>query len=160
VLMLRCARLFPPPRYATRRFSTSVLLFYSPNSQPTACFSLHFQVYSVPGPPAALVVRFARLSPPPRHRTRRFSSPVLFTFSTLCVFCTALLGLFCAETACGASAALHALIPATKAKDAQIQATPSGHIQQIVPLLTIQEASGGYENSTQRKGHHPPFRPP
>jgi hypothetical protein len=125
VPVLRCARLFPPPRYATRRFSTSVLLLYSPNSQPAAFFSLHFQVYSVPGPPAVLVLRFARLSTPPRHRT----------FSTLCVFCTALLGPFCAETACGASATLHAFVPATKTQDAQIQVIPSGHIHYLV--LTI-----------------------
>jgi hypothetical protein len=38
-----------------------------------------------------------------------------------CVFCTALLGPFCAETACGASAALRAFVPAPKAQDAQIQ---------------------------------------
>jgi hypothetical protein len=134
VPVLRCARLFPPPRYATRRFSTSVLLLYSPNSQPAAFFSLHCQVYSVPGPPAVLVLRFARLSTPPRHRTRRFSSPVLFAFSTLCVFCTALLGPFCAETACGAGAALHAFVPATKTQDAQIQVIPSCHIQCILCL--------------------------
>ena len=38
-----------------------------------------------------------------------------------CMFRTALLGLFYAEPACGASAALRALVPAPKVRDAQIQ---------------------------------------
>ena len=111
VLTLRCARLFPPRSYATRRFSTSVLLWYSSNSRSIACFGLHFQAHSVPSPPAALVLRFARLSPPPRYDTRRFSSPVLLAFSTFCVFWTALQGPFFAGIACGASVALRAFVP-------------------------------------------------
>jgi hypothetical protein len=45
----------------------------------------------------------------------------LMVLLNFCVFCTALLGSFCAETACGASAALRAFVPAPKAQDAQIQ---------------------------------------
>jgi hypothetical protein len=75
-LVLRVAQLFPPPGYEMRRFSTPVLLRYSLNSPCFACFELHFLVHSVLSPPAALVLRFARLFPPPRYETRRFSTPV------------------------------------------------------------------------------------
>jgi hypothetical protein len=75
-LVLRVEQLFPPPGYETRRFSTPVLLRYSPNSPCFACFELHFLVNSVLSPPAALVLRFAHLFPLPRYETRRFSTPV------------------------------------------------------------------------------------
>ena len=58
------------------------------------------------------------LSPPQRHSTRRFSSPVLFAFSMSCVFWNALPGPLSAGVACGASLALRALIPAPRAQDA------------------------------------------
>jgi hypothetical protein len=121
-----------------RKFSTSVLLWYSPNSQSVACFSLHFQVYSVPSPPAALVLRFARLSPPQRHSTRRFSSPVLFAFSMSCVFWNALPGPLSAGVVCGASLALRALIPAPRAQDAGCR---MGVVNVTVHLIWLRSSS-------------------
>jgi hypothetical protein len=71
------------------------------------------------GPPAALVLRFARLIPPPRYemRIQHPYAPVAFSeFSMFCVFWTALP----AEPACGASDALRAFNPAPKVQDAHI----------------------------------------
>jgi hypothetical protein len=89
------------------KFNSPVLLaFYM-----FCVFWMHFQVHSVLSPPAALVLGFVRLSPPPRYETRRLSPPVLLAFSIFCVFWIALPGPFCAELAGGARAALRAFIP-------------------------------------------------
>jgi hypothetical protein len=125
-LVPRFARLSPPPRYDTRRFITSVLLWFCPNSGSIACFTMHFQVHSEPSPPAALVLRFARLSPPPRYKVRHAqihhvcATLVLSEFWICCVFYNALSGPFRTEPACGASTALRAFVPAPKVRYAQI----------------------------------------
>jgi hypothetical protein len=95
-------------------------------SSSSACFALHFHVHFVPRPPVALVLRSA-VCPRPQGTRRADSAPhARVAFSTFCVFKTALLCPFCAETACGASAALRALIPAPKVRYAQIQVSRSG----------------------------------
>jgi hypothetical protein len=100
---------------------------------------MHFQVHLVLSSLAALVLRFARLSPPPGYESRGFSSPVLLAFSAFRVFWIALPSPFCAEPACGARAALRAFVPAPRAQDAQIQVTPKAQDAQIqgccVPVL-------------------------
>ena len=49
------------------------------------------------------------------------AAPCTSALLHVCVFCTALLGLFYVELACGASAARCAIVPAPRVRDAQIQ---------------------------------------
>jgi hypothetical protein len=132
-----CASRVCPRPQGTRRADSAPPC--SLQTQRFACFGLHFQVHSVLSSLAALVLRFARLSPPPRYETRRFSSPVLLAFFMFCVFWIALPGPFRAEPACGARAALRAFVPAPRAQNAQIRVTPKAQDAQIqvfrVPVL-------------------------
>jgi hypothetical protein len=75
----------------------------------------------VPKPPAAPVLRFARLFRPQGTRRADSAPRAPVAFSAFCVFETALPDPFCAEPACGASAALRALVSAPKVRYAQIQ---------------------------------------
>ena len=76
------------------------VLLCSLNYPCFACFRLFFQVHSMRGSPAALLLRFARLSPPPRYDTLTFRTPVFLAFSMCWVFWTALPGPLCAGLAC------------------------------------------------------------